>query len=280
MSILLDRNNKMGSPFFHEFKRQASFFFKEKIKTARLALTDVTPAELRSNKWRFWAPDTRTLGVISRAAFEVDDYWRIVDILHNRLTKFDRKTWRVSYKTLLLLEHLLTHGPLRVADEFQSDKEVIREMESFQFVDEKGFNWGSSVRNLSARILKLLENELFLKEERARARKLTRGIQGFGSFSHRSPLHDGSFKDLTFRTCTRCNSNYTEQINQEYEFLASDDNFLIEEKIHKPENIYEDVSPALESSGNKIREEECAVEDHPFCHSGHHTSESLISSLE
>lgn len=36
----------MGAPFFHEFKKQASFFFKEKIKTARLALTDVTPAQL------------------------------------------------------------------------------------------------------------------------------------------------------------------------------------------------------------------------------------------
>lgn len=29
-------------------------------------------------------PDARTLKMISRAAFEVDDYWRIVDILHNR----------------------------------------------------------------------------------------------------------------------------------------------------------------------------------------------------
>jgi epsin len=35
----------MGTPF-NEFKKQASFFLKEKIKTARLALTDVTPAEL------------------------------------------------------------------------------------------------------------------------------------------------------------------------------------------------------------------------------------------
>ena len=55
-----------------------------------------------------------------------------------RLIKFDRKNWSVSYKTLLLLEHLLTHGPLRVADEFQCDKDAIKEMASFQFVDEKG----------------------------------------------------------------------------------------------------------------------------------------------
>ncbi|KAB5538812.1 hypothetical protein DKX38_016345 [Salix brachista] len=81
----------MGSPLLHEFKRQASFFFKEKIKTACLALTDVTPAELYTS-----------MGVTSRAAFEVDDYRRIVDILH------------------------------------ECDKDAIKEMVSLQFVDGKG----------------------------------------------------------------------------------------------------------------------------------------------
>lgn len=31
-----------------------------------------------------WAPDTKTLGLISRAAFELDDYTRIENILHKR----------------------------------------------------------------------------------------------------------------------------------------------------------------------------------------------------
>lgn len=35
-----------------------------------------------------WPPDTRTVGVISRAAFEIDDYCRIVDILHKRFVQF------------------------------------------------------------------------------------------------------------------------------------------------------------------------------------------------
>lgn len=39
----------MDSPSFHEFKRKTSFFFKEQIKTARLAFTDVTPAEMYVN---------------------------------------------------------------------------------------------------------------------------------------------------------------------------------------------------------------------------------------
>lgn len=30
------------------------------------------------------APETRVLKIISRAAFEIDDYWRIAEILHKR----------------------------------------------------------------------------------------------------------------------------------------------------------------------------------------------------
>lgn len=281
MAMLLNKNSKMGSPLLHEFKRQASFFFKEKIKTARLALTDVTPTELLTEEiinGDLWAPDTRAMGVISRAAFEVDDYCRIVDILHKRLIKFDRKNWRVSYKTLLLLEHLLTHGPLRVADEFQCDKDAIKEMASFQFVDEKGFNWGSSVRKLSERILELLENEQFLKEERASARKLTREIQGFGSFSQRSSSAEESLKALGFRTRLRCNSIYTHQHNQEKddEFMDSKGKLLHEERIQ----IHENTShPALGNQEN-ISREEYTAEDHPFCDNHHHTTVSLLSDAE
>lgn len=281
MAMLLNKNSKMGSPLLHEFKRQASFFFKEKIKTARLALTDVTPTELLTEEiinGDLWAPDTRAMGVISRAAFEVDDYCRIVDILHKRLIKFDRKNWRVSYKTLLLLEHLLTHGPLRAADEFQCDKDAIKEMASFQFVDEKGFNWGSSVRKLSERILELLENEQFLKEERSSARKLTREIQGFGSFSQRSSSAEESLKALGFRTRLRCNSIYSQEHNQEKddEFMDSKGKLLHEERIQ----IHENTShPALGNQEN-ISREEYTAEDHPFCDNHHHTTVSLLSDAE
>lgn len=118
------------------------------------------------------APETRVLKIISRAAFEIDDYWRIAEILHKRfhfffffffcgisfssvfvflesflkysffcfrLVSFDRKNWWVSYKALIVLEHLLTHGPESFSEEFQSDKDVITEIGRFQHVDEKGY---------------------------------------------------------------------------------------------------------------------------------------------
>ncbi|KAF8030878.1 hypothetical protein BT93_D0158 [Corymbia citriodora subsp. variegata] len=219
MSILSRTSSpNMGSPLFHEFKKQASFFLKEKIKTARLVLTDVTPAQLltedaiNGNSWG--SPDTRTLGRISKAAFEVDDYWRIVDILHDRLSRFDKKNWRISYNSLIVLEHLLTHGPESVGEEFQSDKDVIAQAGSFQYIDEKGFNWGLAVRKKSERILKFLEKGPLLKEERERARKLTRGIQGFGSFCQRTCSTQSILEDFSIKSYGRCNSHPENQENE------------------------------------------------------------------
>ncbi|KAL0436562.1 UNVERIFIED_CONTAM: Clathrin interactor EPSIN 1 [Sesamum radiatum] len=242
MSILGSMSSDSGSanaPIFHEFKKQASFFFKEKIKTARLALTDVTPVQLLAEEATNGAPggpDSRTLKIISRAAFEVDDYWRIVDILHKRLVRFDRRNWRESYRALIVLEHMLTHGPERVAEEFQIDRDVIMEMESFQHVDEKGyfitlkyapvslvytviFNWGLIVSKKCERILKLLEKGPDLKEERDRARKVSRGIQGFGSFCHRdsSSGHD-ILREPSLKAFGRCNSDS----NQKIKYLSPD----------------------------------------------------------
>ncbi|XP_020252252.1 clathrin interactor EPSIN 1-like [Asparagus officinalis] len=216
----------MGTPFFHELKKQASFFFREKIKTARLALTDVTPAELlteEATNGNPWAPDARTMAFISRAAFEIDDYWRITEILHKRLSKFDRKYWREPYQALVILEHLMTHGPESTAEEFQCDREVIEEMGSFQYIDERGFNWGLTVRKKSERVLKLLEKGPLLKEERDRARKVARGIEGFGSFSHRwvsdkSGIEKGS--DL-FR---KWNSHYEADADEEQDDEVEDIN--------------------------------------------------------
>lgn len=56
-----------------------------------------------------------------------------------RLLKFDKRNWRASYKALIVLEYLLTHGPESVAQDFQTQRDVIREMERFQHIDEKGY---------------------------------------------------------------------------------------------------------------------------------------------
>jgi len=176
----------MDAPFFHELRRQASSYLTGKIRSARLALTDVTPTQLMTEEATNGdasPPNVKTMGLIARQAFEIDEYVRIAGILHRRLAGFDRRQWREAYKALLLLEHLLTHGPRSVAAEFQKDRDAIARMATFQHIDEKGFNWGQTVKSKSERVLKLLERGPFLEEERERARQIAREIKGFGSFN-------------------------------------------------------------------------------------------------
>ncbi|MED6143006.1 hypothetical protein PIB30_002829 [Stylosanthes scabra] len=274
----------MSSPLIHEIKRQASHFFKEKIKSARLVLTDVTPIELiteEATNGNPWPPDTRIMQVISRAAFEVDEYYRIVEILHSRLLKFNKGYWRASYKALILLEHLLTHGPLRLFEEFQCDIDVIEEIGEFQYIDEKGFNWGLSVRKLSERILKLLRSNEFYKEERARARELSRGIKGFGSFNRQSSVIDEGMNDLNSKIYGRCNSNYDHHQHEEYDFASFGKKKNVSDGNKRDNQVHENKeSIKLQEDNPKLGEEDNKRE-HPFIIDQEKiTSESLLSIVQ
>ncbi|RXH78352.1 uncharacterized protein LOC126596129 isoform X2 [Malus sylvestris] len=83
----------MGTLFLNHIKKQASNFLQEKYKIARLTFTDVTPTELLAEEATNndpYSPDAKTMTKIADASFDVDDYWRIVDILHRRFN------WGVS----------------------------------------------------------------------------------------------------------------------------------------------------------------------------------------
>lgn len=48
------------------------------------------------------------------------------------------KKWREAYKAMVLLEFLLTHGPLHLPHDFLYDLDHFRFLSTFQYVDDKG----------------------------------------------------------------------------------------------------------------------------------------------
>ena len=102
------------------------------------------------------------------------------------------------------------------------------------------------------------EERSFLKEERARARKITNGIKGFGSFYHRSSGLDGNLKESTYARCT--SSHFTNHGNYEDEYL--------------------DSNKELEMSANTNAGSSVEDDYHPFCKEKHQsTGVSLLSSM-
>lgn len=96
--------------------------------------------------------------------------------------------------------------------------------------------------------MKLLEKGPLLKEERDRARKLTRGIQGFGSFSHRPSSAESVLRESpSFTTFGRSNSQFNSQENQENQFSNSNKGLCKE--VQRSQQSHQ-VVIMLESSNN------------------------------
>ena len=97
--------------------------------------------------------------------------------------------------------------------------------------------------------MKLLEKGPLLKEERDRARKLTRGIQGFGSFSHRPSSAESVLRESpSFTTFGRSNSQFNSQENQENQFSNSKKGLCKE--VQRSQQSHQ-VEIMLESNSNK-----------------------------
>ncbi|KAH7416115.1 hypothetical protein KP509_14G076200 [Ceratopteris richardii] len=126
-----------------DFKKQASFFLREKINDARLALTDVSRIQM--------------------------------------LDMSKQRPWRQLYKTLMVLEYLLTHGPASMRKEFAGDILRMEELAQFNFTDQQGIDRGAMVRKVADRVMQVLIDPELWKEERSRAQKVSFGIRGFGS---------------------------------------------------------------------------------------------------
>ncbi|XP_039048761.1 epsin-3 [Hibiscus syriacus] len=205
----------MGTLLLNKIKEQASCFLQEKYRDARIAFTDVTAAELLTEDATNndpWGPDVRTMTKISETSFNMEDYWRIVHIIHRRLDRKEWKHWRQFYKTLVLLEFLLTHGPTTFAGEFMCDYEGIEELGTFthvvpdlcfsaflfEFILYEScitldtFDWGLNMQKRSDNVLELLQGGESLRQARLKALKTSKEIKGFGNSATTSPSSSSS----------------------------------------------------------------------------------------
>ncbi|XP_006660406.2 epsin-3-like [Oryza brachyantha] len=191
---------------------QASGFLQDKYKQARLALGDVTPAELlvqeATNNDASVGPDARTLACIADAAFDMDDYWRIAAVLRRRMARAaDWKEWRPVYKALVVLEFLLTHGPDEVPRDFLPDIAALRDLRGFTHIDDRGFDWGACMQRRCDSVLALLTDADRLRDARRRAIRVSHEVHhGCLAGACFSPSSSGSPSSASSRTSSHTSS--------------------------------------------------------------------------
>lgn len=132
------------------------------------------------------------------------------------------------------------------------------------------------MRKKCKRLSKLLNKGPLLKEERERARKISRGIEGFGSFCLRT-LSD---QESSLKTFERSNSQFIDRSNQEG--LSSNEIDLVHTNTNtessRTQLHIEPSKPLLSEQRDESSGMNTSTNDHhPFDDAEHLTCLSLLS---
>ena len=121
---------------------------------------------------------------------------------------------------------------------------------------------------MSERVIKLFEDRSFLKKERDRARKVTVGIKGFGSFCNRPVSGQESMNDERYlRSNSECQ-------NKENQIMDSETMFICKQRMANVLIIHKNVSSVIEDPISDAME----WNQHPFCDiRDNHSRASLLS---
>jgi len=124
-------------------------------------------AEATSNEP--WGASSTMLQEISRATFAYDDF-KTVMLFVWRSAQNQGALWRVTYKTLNMLDYILRHGSERVIEDAKDHLREIKKLQKFEYVDPDGKDQGVNVREKARQLVEMLTSEEALNAERDKAR--------------------------------------------------------------------------------------------------------------
>lgn len=114
---------------------------------------------------------------IARDTYDYDKFAIVSQLMWEAMENQRPAAWRVVFKGLTLLEHLVKNGSERVVDDARNHGPTLRALFKFNYY-EGTVDRGQGVREKSKQIVEMLSDDERVREERMKARKLR---EKFGS---------------------------------------------------------------------------------------------------
>eukprot|EP00040_Diaphanoeca_grandis_P018583 m.97780 g.97780 ORF g.97780 m.97780 type:complete len:496 (+) comp27009_c0_seq1:67-1554(+) len=108
-----------------------------------------------------------TMARITNATYDVTESPLAMAMVWKRLNDTG-KNWRHVFKGLVLLDYLLKTGAEHVIQEVKQNKFALQCLLEFVYVDSRGVDKGTNVRQEAQKLLNLIENDAELREHRKR----------------------------------------------------------------------------------------------------------------
>lgn len=114
---------------------------------------------------------------IARDSFDYERFQTITRIIWESLEHPRPAAWRVVFKALTLLEHLVKNGGERCVDDCRNHSHVLRALSNFNYY-EGTVDRGQGVREKSKQLVELMGDDERIREERMRAKQLREKFGG------------------------------------------------------------------------------------------------------
>ncbi|VDI67856.1 Hypothetical predicted protein [Mytilus galloprovincialis] len=118
-----------------------------------------------------WGPHGSLMNEIARFTFTYEHFPEVVGMLWKRMLQDNKKNWRRTYKSLLLLNYLIRNGSERVVTSSREHLYDLRGLENYTFTDEHGKDQGINVRQKVKDLIDFIQDDERLREERRKAKK-------------------------------------------------------------------------------------------------------------
>jgi len=132
-----------------------------------------------------WGASSTLLNEIARDTYDFEKFNTIINLMWDGMANRPA-AWRVVFKALTLLEHLLKNGSERCVDSARGHQHQISGLLNFNYYEE-AVDRGAGVREKAKQIIELLADNERIREERQRAAQLR---EKFGGASGNMPSSD------------------------------------------------------------------------------------------
>ena len=139
--------------------------------------TDVEARVYEVLSHKNWGASSTLMNEIARDTYDYDRFGVVTRIMWESMENQRPAAWRVVFKGLTLLEHLVKNGSERCVDDARNHGHILRSLGQFNYY-EGTIDRGLGVREKSKQLLEVLGDDERIREERQRARKLREKFGG------------------------------------------------------------------------------------------------------
>ena len=139
--------------------------------------TDVEARVYEVLSHKNWGSSSSLMNEIARDTFDGERFYIVTRLMWEGMENQRPAAWRVVFKALNLLDHLVKNGAERCVDDARNHGHLIRSLGQFNYY-EGTIDRGLGVREKSKQILEILSDDERIREERQKARKLREKFGG------------------------------------------------------------------------------------------------------